>query len=174
MVKGFIAGIVFTVLAAALAAYGMIRTGVMPANADEAPPGIEKWAARTSLHATLRRSAPKVTDPLPSTDQNIIAGIKLYAQNCAVCHGDSGAHATNVAKGLYQNAPQLAKDGVEDDPDGVTFWKLSHGIRWTGMPSFGKSLSEKQLWQLTLFLKNMDHLPPAAQKAWRQVKAGNS
>jgi mono/diheme cytochrome c family protein len=171
MLKGFIGGIIFTVLATALAAYGMIRTGVMPANADEKPPRIETWAAKTSLHATLRRSSPKVTDPLPPTDENLIAGIKLYAQDCAVCHGDSSGNATNVAKGLYQRPPQLAKEGVEDDPDGVTFWKLSHGIRWTGMPAFGKTLSEKQLWEVTLFLKQMDHLPPAAQKAWRQVKA---
>src|SRR5579884_271963 len=143
----------------------------MPANADERPPHFEVWAAKTSLHATLRKSAPRVNDPLPATNQNLIAGIKLYAQNCAVCHGDSSAHPTNVAKGLYQKPPQLAKDGVEDDPDGVTLWKLSHGIRWTGMPAFGKTLSETQLWQLTLFLKTMDHLPPAAHNAWRQVKA---
>jgi mono/diheme cytochrome c family protein len=171
MLRGFIAGIIFTLLAAAFAAYGIIRTGVMPANADERPPKFEAWAARTSLHATLRRSAPNLTDPLAANDANLIAGIKLYAQNCAVCHGDSNAHATNVAKGLYQKPPQLAKDGVEDDPDGVTFWKLNHGIRWTAMPAYGKTLDEKQLWQLTLFLKHMDHLPPAAQKAWRQVKA---
>lgn len=172
MLKGFFLGIVFTLLAAAAAAYGMIRTGTMPANADEAPPGVEKWAARTSLHATLRRSAPKVENPLPVSDQNLVAGIKLYAQNCAVCHGDAkGGNPTNVANGLYQKPPQLGKDGVEDDPDGVTFWKLSHGIRWTGMPAFGKTLKETQLWQLTLFLKHMDHLPPAAERAWRQVKA---
>lgn len=171
MLKGFILGIVFAVLAAALAAYGMIRTGLMPANADEKPPAVEKWAARTSLHATLRRSAPKTENPLPVDDENLTAGIKLYAQNCAVCHGDSNGNATKVAKGLYQKPPQLGKDGVEDDLDGVTLWKLTHGIRWTGMPAFGKTLDEKQLWQLTLFLKHMDHLPPAAQKAWRQVKA---
>jgi len=171
MLRGVLLGIVFTVVAAAIAGYAIIRTGVMPANADEKPPRFEVWAAKTSLHATLRRSAPRVTNPLPSTDQNLIAGVKLYAQNCAVCHGDAGGKATDVAKGLYQKPPQLAKDGVEDDPDGVTFWKLSHGIRWTGMPAFGKTLKEDQIWQLTLFLKTMDHLPPAAQKAWQQVKA---
>jgi mono/diheme cytochrome c family protein len=171
MLRGVLLGIVFTVVAAAIAGYAIIRTGVMPANADEKPPRFEVWAAKTSLHATLRRSAPRVTNPLASTDKNLIAGVKLYAQNCAVCHGDASGKATDVAKGLYQKPPQLAKDGVEDDPDGVTFWKLSHGIRWTGMPAFGKTLKEDQIWQLTLFLKTMDHLPPAAQKAWQQVKA---
>jgi len=171
MLRGVILGIIFAVVATAIAGYAIIRTGIMPANADERPPHFEVWAAKTSLHATLRRSAPRVTDPLPATTGNLVAGIKLYARNCAVCHGDAGANATNVAKGLYQDPPQLAKEGVEDDPDGVTYWKLKHGIRWTGMPAFGKTLSEKQLWQVTLFLKTMDHLPPAAQKAWQQVKA---
>lgn len=171
MLRGVLLGIVFTVVAAAIAGYVIIRAGIMPANADERPPRFEVWAAKTSLHATLRRSAPRVTNPLPSTDKNLIAGVKLYAQNCAVCHGDASGKATDVAKGLYQDPPQLAKEGVEDDPDGVTFWKLSHGIRWTGMPAFGKTLKEDQIWQLTLFLKTMDHLPPAAQKAWQQVKA---
>lgn len=171
MLRGVIAGVLLAVFATAIAGYVIIRTGTMPANADDKPPKFEIWAAKTSLHATLRRSAPRVTDPLPASDQNLIAGVKLYATNCAVCHGDSNAQATNVAKGLYQKPPQLAKEGVEDDPDGVTYWKLAHGIRWTGMPAFGDTLNETQLWQLTLFLKTMDHLPPAAQKAWRQVKA---
>lgn len=171
MFKGFIAGILFTIVATAITGYAIVRTGLLPANADERPPHFEIWAAKTSLHATLRRSAPRVTDPLPPTTENLVAGIKLYAQDCAVCHGDASGKATNVARGLYQRPPQLANDGVEDDPDGVTLWKLTHGIRWTGMPAFGKHLSEKQLWQLTLFLKTMDHLPPAAQKAWQQVRA---
>jgi thiosulfate dehydrogenase len=170
MLKGFLLGILFTVAATALAGYGMIRAGVLPANADERPPHFEVWAAKTSLRATLRR-APRVTNPLPATNQNLIAGVKLYGQNCALCHGDSNGNPTDVAKGLYQKPPQLARDGVEDDPDSIIFWKLAHGIRWTGMPAFDHTLSEKQLWQLTLFLKTMDHLPPAAQKTWQQVKA---
>jgi mono/diheme cytochrome c family protein len=171
MLKGFIAGIVFTVLATAITGYVIIRTGMMPANADERPPHFEVWAAKTSLHATLRRSAPRVTDPLAPTGENLVAGIKLYAQDCAVCHGDASGKATDVAKGLYEKPPQLANDGVEDDPDGVTYWKLAHGIRWTGMPAFRRTLSDKQLWQLTVFLKTMDHLPPAAEKVWRGVRA---
>jgi mono/diheme cytochrome c family protein len=49
------------------------------------------------------------------------------------------------------------------------YWQIDHGIRWTGMPSFGKALNEKQLWQITLFVQHIDTLPPALQRAWRQV-----
>jgi hypothetical protein len=58
---------------------------------------------------------------------------------------------------------------VEDDEEGETFWKIYHGIRMTGMPSFRETLSEDQIWKITLFLKDMDALSPAAQKAWNAV-----
>ena len=67
-----------------------------------------------------------------------IEGIRLYAFNCAVCHGAADAKPSNIAVGLYQleKAPQLADDGVEDDPEGVTFWKIKHGIRLDGHARF--------------------------------------
>src|SRR5450759_3641719 len=100
---------------------------------------LETWMARTSLDATVRRDAPKDNNPVELTEQNLLNGVHLFAQNCAVCHGSAkGAAASSpIAKGLYQKPPQLATDGVEDDPEGVSFWKIKHGIRLTGMPSFG-------------------------------------
>jgi thiosulfate dehydrogenase len=153
-----------------VAVYAGIETGMMPANADAKPPGIERWAAHASLRAAIRRGAPKTPNPVALDDTDLLAGIKLYSQNCAVCHGAADGQATNIASGLYQKPPQLATDGVEDDPEGVTYWKIDHGIRFTGMPSFGGKLDDRQMWQLTLFLKHMDSLPPAPQRAWKAVK----
>lgn len=170
MIRGIIIGVVATLAILAAIGYFGIRGGLMPANADAKPSGIETWAAKTSLRASIRRDAPKTPNPLPLDDANLLAGIKLYGENCIVCHGAADGMASTVAMGLYQHAPQLGKDGVEDDPDGVTYWKVDHGIRLTGMPSFGRMLQERQLWQLTLFLKHMDHLTPAADKAWKTLK----
>jgi mono/diheme cytochrome c family protein len=69
-----------------------------------------------------------------------------------------------------QKPPQLATDGVEDDPQGDSFWKIKHGIRLTGMPSFGDTLSDLEIWTLALFLKHMEKLPPAVQQTWQQVQ----
>ena len=146
------------------------RGGLMPANADAKPSKLERWMARTSLHATLAREAPKSANTMPLTDGNLIAGIRLYAANCAICHGAADGKPSHIARGLYQRPPQLAKDGVEDDPEGETFWKVDHGIRLTGMPAFGGRLDDAQLWQVTLFLKHMDSLPPAAARVWKALK----
>lgn len=152
-----------------LIAYAAVAFGLVPANADGKPSALERWAARKSLNATVQREAGTNANPLPVDDTNLKAGIKLYASNCAVCHGASDGKGSNVALGLYQHAPQLGKHGVEDDPEGETYWKIQHGIRLTGMPSFGKALNETQIWQVVMFLKHMDKLPPAAQEDWKKV-----
>ena len=169
MARGIVLGVVGTLVILGLGAYIGIRMGMMPANADATPGKLERWAAKTSLRATIAREAPTTANPLPATDANYAAGIKLYSENCAVCHGAADGQPTNIARGLYQDPPQLAKDGVEDDPDGVTYWKIEHGIRLTGMPSFSRTLKDEQIWQLALFLKHMDGLPPAPQRLWKAV-----
>jgi len=126
--------------------------------------------AGTSLDATLDRYVPKVSNPVPLMEQNLLKGVHLYAQNCAVCHGSASSTASPIARGLYPKPPQLATDGVEDDPEGYSFWRIKHGIRLTAMPSFGYTLNDQDIWTLALFLKNMDKLPPAVQKVWQNVQ----
>ena len=172
MLKGVFIGIVLTLSLALFGAYALVQSGLIPANADAAPGALETWAASTSLDATMRREAPTQANPVALTEQNLQEGVHLFARNCAVCHGDSKGEQSPspIAKGLYQRPPQLATDGVEDDPEGDSFWKIKHGIRLTGMPSFRATLNDQQIWTLALFLKNMDKLPPSVQQTWQGVQ----
>jgi hypothetical protein len=61
--------------------------------------------------------------------------------------------------------------GVTDDPPGETYWKVSGGIRMTGMPGFEKSLSTTQMWQVSLLCANADKLPAAAKQSLTEVPA---
>jgi thiosulfate dehydrogenase len=171
MLRGFVLGVLATVVVAMAGGYIVLRSGLIPANADANPGWLETWAAETSLDATLPREAQS-PNPVAMTDDNLVSGIKLYAQHRAICHGTArgDASASPVAKGLYPRPPQLASDGVEDDPQSFSFWKIKHGIRWTGMPSWEKTLTDKQIWTLALFLNHMDKLPPAAEQAWQKVE----
>jgi len=172
MFRGFALGILTVIMGGAIFAYIVVRTGAIPANADSRPLWLESWAAGSSLDAVLARDAPRSPNPIPLTPENLIVGIKLYGEHCAFCHGTSRgvSSATPVAKGLYPNPPQLASDGVEDDPEGYTFWKIRHGIRWTGMPSWKSALTDQQIWTLALFLKHMNKLPAAAEAEWQRVQ----
>jgi thiosulfate dehydrogenase len=170
MFRGFVFGVLATIVVALVGGYFALSNGIVPANADATPTWLETWAADTSLGATLLRDA-QGTNPVPLTDEHLIAAIKLYGQHCAICHGTAKGDpsASPVAKGLYPRPPQLATDGVEDDPEGFSYWKIKHGIRWTGMPSWKATLTDQQIWTLALFLGHMDKLPPAAEQAWQNV-----
>jgi len=172
MLKSFFAGVAATIVIALVGGYLLLQSGFIPANADATPGPVETWVAKTSLHATLNNEAPKGSNPVAPTDENLITGIDLYAQHCAICHGTAKGDASisPIAKGLYPKPPQLVKEGVEDDPEGVSFWKIKHGIRWTAMPSWKDTLNDQQIWTLAQFLNHMDKLPPAAQAAWEKVK----
>ncbi len=165
----FFAGVAATLVALLVVAFLAVKFGLVPATADVPPPAMEKWAAHTSLDATIDREAPKEPYPYPSSDAAIVAGSKLYLDNCAVCHGTGVGEPTNIAKGFYIRAPQFVKHDVADDPEGETYWKIEHGIRFTAMPSYKGSLTEEQIWQLTYFMKNLpDHLPPEALAEWKK------
>ena len=162
-------GIVFTIALLVAATVAGVKLGMLPSGADAKPLPMEKLAANTSLHASIRRDTRGMTNPLQPTEANLAAGVKLYGENCAVCHGAADAKPSNLAQGFYIEAPQLAKDGVEDDPLPTTYWKLVHGIRFTAMPAFKKTLSDDDLWKLTMFLNKMDKLPPQAEADWKKL-----
>ena len=171
----FLAGILATVVVAAILGYGAVRFGYVPARADEKPGSLERLAARMALNATIAREQPQPPYPYgPPTDATLLAGAKLYIQNCAFCHGTGKTKDSPTAVGMNVSPPQFSKNGVDDDPAGTNYWKIEHGIRFTGMPSYAKTLTEEQVWQLAYFVTHgMDKLPPAAAAVWNETAPAN-
>ena len=91
--RGFLIGVVATIVAAALCGYIVLRSGLVPANANAEPGWLEIWAANTSLDATLDREAPKGPNPVALTDDNLVSGVELYGRHCAMCHGTAQGKA---------------------------------------------------------------------------------
>jgi thiosulfate dehydrogenase len=169
--RAYLAGIVTVIVLAVAGGLVAVWFGYVPAAADApGPMPMEKWAANHALDATIAREAPQPPYPFgPVTDAVVAAGAKAYLANCAVCHGSAGSDASNISKGLYVRAPQFTKHGVDDDPEGETYWKIEHGIRFTAMPSFKDTLPEETIWQITYFLKRgMSNLPADADAIWHQ------
>jgi mono/diheme cytochrome c family protein len=116
------------------------------------------------IHAEMVSAAP-----LQADENNLVAGAQIYRDQCAACHGFHGKPST-FGDHMYPKEPQLwvkhrtsSVVGVSDDAPCENYWKVSNGIRLTGMPSYSKILSENEMWQVTLLLANADKpLPPAA------------
>jgi mono/diheme cytochrome c family protein len=167
--RRFLIGVGVAYLILAAAGWLVVERGWVQAAADRRPGAFERWAALHSLHTAIRRESQGLVDPLPSGDESFLRGARVYEANCLVCHGSADGKASAIARGLNVSPPQFAFDGVDDDPEGETYWKVKHGIRFTGMPAYGGSLSEEEMWQVTRFVSHLPHLPPAAATAWQAM-----
>jgi len=160
--RSFLFGLILGLILIPLLAFLYFQFGYAPVATAASPFPFEKRFAKLALNARIQREAPKES-PVPASPENLIAGAKVYRDYCAVCHGSRGAGPTPVARGMYPPPPQLFKGkGVTDDPAGETWWKVQNGIRLTGMPAFGLSLSSTEVWQVSQMLANADKLPPEA------------
>jgi mono/diheme cytochrome c family protein len=166
--KGFIFGIIFTIAVMVVGVFVVVTTGSLPVATSSAPLPFEKTIASMALNARVKKEMPK-TVPIQANDENLIAGARLYNDNCAVCHGLPGQPQTAVAKGMFPEPPEMfKKKGVTDDPPGETYWKVANGIRLTGMPGFKGELSDTQLWQVSLLLANADKISQAVKDVLAQ------
>ncbi len=163
--KKFFFGFLFGLLVVIAGAIAYFALGLAPVAVDAPPMPLERRLAGMALNARISKEAPKQA-ALPADEANLAAGVRVYREHCAVCHGLKGQPETAIAKGMFPHPPQLfTGHGVTDDPAGETYWKAANGIRLTGMPGFKATLSDTQLWQVSLMLANADKLPPSVQAA---------
>ena len=92
-----------------------------------------------------QRVAVAMNNPLDGQERAQHAGAKLFARECASCHGRNGV-------GGIGTAPPLRQKEVYDAPPGALFWILRNGALHHGMPSFAH-MPEAQRWQIITWLK---------------------
>jgi thiosulfate dehydrogenase len=162
----FVLGIVAALVGVAVGGYLFLRFGGVPMQTSARPLPLERRVAGLALRASLG-NARKDKDPLQVDETNLLAAADLYSEHCSPCHGIPGRQPSFVAKGMFPPPPQLfEKDSmVTRSPEGITFWKVTHGIRLSGMPAFERTLTVTQRWQLTMLVSQADKLPPKVRKA---------
>lgn len=140
--------------------FGYLHLGHLPVAVADNPFPFEKEIVRVPMHARIEAEMPK-SAPIQADGTTFTAGAKIYRAQCAVCHGVLGQPST-FGEHMFPKAPYLWRHhgknvvGVSDDPPGETYWKVANGIRLTGMPSFNQTLSDTEMWQVTLLLVNAD------------------
>src|SRR5713226_8217546 len=105
--RNFILGVVVTLVVLIVGGAAFLLLGFMPTNADAIPPSLERRIATPALDAAMDRHAPRVTSPMPPTDENLIDGMKVYTMNCALCHGTLDLKPSLLEKSLYPPPPQI-------------------------------------------------------------------
>ena len=117
---------------------------------------------------------PKLAS-IAANEGTFLAGADVYQHQCAICHALPNVDQTPMVKGMFPKPPNLFHGkGVTDDEPGETYWKVANGIRLTGMPSFKSSLSETEMWQVTLLLANADKISDAVKEQLKPQSPGGA
>jgi mono/diheme cytochrome c family protein len=162
----FILGIIVTLLVLILGGLGFAMLGFFPTAANVDPPHMESHLLMSAVDASMERHAPRVTNPLTPTDQNLEDGMKLYTMNCALCHGGLDRKPSPLVSSFYPPPPNFISD-PPDDPEWHIFYTIRTGVRYTGMPAWDKALTDQDMWKITMLLSHLDKLPPNVQEYWK-------
>jgi thiosulfate dehydrogenase len=163
MIKGIVLGVLLGIVLVCLGAFGYFSSGRAPVATSAPEMPFERKFAGMAMHAHMEKQ-PHLSPAVPEDEKNFLEGAKVYKENCAVCHGLPGEPRTAIAEGMFPKPPQLFRGvGVTDDEAWETYWKVSDGIRMTGMPGFKARLGETKIWQVSVLLKDGDKLPASVK-----------
>jgi mono/diheme cytochrome c family protein len=159
--KSFRILVVLIVLLAAAGAL-FIYSGLFDIAASQPEPA---WRAHlfelVKDRAIDHQVAASPVKPPPLGDPQLLrTGLVHFNEMCVVCHGAPGVPKSEIGMGLNPDAPNLSKEGAEQSPERL-FWVLKNGIKMTGMPAFGLTHSDAEIWAMVAFLKQLPKLDAA-------------
>jgi mono/diheme cytochrome c family protein len=97
-------------------------------------------------------------------------GFRSYHDMCVVCHAAPGLKNSVIRKGLNPDPPRLTEDRVQQRTDAELFWIIKHGIKMSGMPAFGPTHTDEEIWDVAAFLRRLASMQPADyQNALKQA-----
>jgi len=163
--KNFLLGALATLVFLMVGALAYLALGLAEVRADLPPFQWESRLMHAAVHASVKRQAPAVPNPIPLTDENLIAGAKFYFDDCSGCHGTPGKPFGGKGPVLYPPIPELPVVGT-DFTEAQIFFVAKYGIRRSGMFANGSSsVSDEKLWTAAAYVKRMNSLPPSVQAA---------
>jgi mono/diheme cytochrome c family protein len=150
-----------------LGALGFMLSGLYDVSASVPDKGLVRWALVTTQRHSVRRGVAalrgKVQVPDLEDPRRIQIGLAHYHEMCTPCHGAPGVNISEIGQGLNPDPPELS-DAGRDEPE-ETFWVVKNGIKMTGMPSFGVTHTDDEIWDIVAFLRKMGKLTPQQYQA---------
>lgn len=156
-----------------LAGVGLPLAGYYDIGADDRHwPLTETLLEMVRENAVSRQAATVETPPTLNDETRIRQGAGNYATMCSSCHLAPGVDTSELYAGLYPAPPALARTGISDEKK--TFWAIKHGFKMTGMPAWGSSHSDEDIWSLVAFLKRLPDLTESEYTALVADSGGHS
>ncbi len=167
----FLSGMIFGVLVLLAAGAAFVWAGLFNTAASVPAGELERKVAAIALDRSVQRRAPKGANPLKPDPEVLRVGLAHYRAMCVTCHGAPGVDASEPGEGLNPPAPDLSTGKVQRRTDGELFWLVQGGIRMTGMPAFGPTHSDEEIWKIVAFVRRLPALSPEDQQ---ELKRGSA
>lgn len=119
--------------------------------------GLESVAFLARSPWDVPLEADGLVNPVPRGQVSFGVGSVIYAQRCAVCHGETGQGDGPSSLSLGVPPANLRDPEVMAQPDGRLFWKISVGRG--PMPNWDLMLSEEDRWHVINYLRAMAAAP---------------
>src|ERR1051325_1651987 len=155
--KKFLAGAVTAIAGLMGCAFIVMKLGLIGTNADMSPSDLEAHLMPMAVRASVARRAPEQPNPIPATEESLTAGLETYRVMCARCHGQAESAPSVYGASFYPPAPQFRSQATQYS-ESQLFWIVKHGVRNTGMPAWGRLLSDDEIWQVSAVVKRFNSL----------------
>jgi cytochrome c5 len=139
-----------------------IHSGLFNIAADEPHWPVTREILSVVRDRSIQAHSAAVRPPDLDNDTSIRLGAGNYDSMCTACHRAPGMEESELSVGLYPKPPTWRKIGRIDPSE--AFWVIKHGIKMTGMPAWGKSMSDKDIWNIVAFMRELPQLKPAAYR----------
>jgi len=85
--------------------------------------------------------------------------VEVSDSGCGIPNEDQGFDRNEFAKGLYPSPPDLTLGNVQREwNDAELYWIIKNGLKLTGMPAFGVTHDDNQVWGMVAFLGKLPNL----------------
>lgn len=173
LLKGTYMQIIKLLLLLALLGIGAAATvmysGLVDVAADEPHSDLVYWFLEETRENAIKNAAQDIVVPDLSDPELLLTGGSDYEFMCSSCHLKPEQSESDMSLGLYPAPPNLniaAKshigkehgDGAQSDRK--NFWVIKHGIKASGMPSWGKTHDDERIWAMVAFIKRLPTLTP--------------
>ena len=140
--------------------------GAVDVGADTEHAGITRWYLEQVRESSIHGRIDDVEVPVLDEPARIGSGAVSYQEMCAGCHGAPGVKRSVVGEGLNPRPPDLAEMDLSETEDlAEAFWVVKHGIRMTGMPSFGITHTDEDLWDVVAFVGELHGMSASRYEA---------
>lgn len=120
------------------------------------PGHIETRAANLAKRVLIYRASRQTIPPRPlDTKASLDSGGTHYGLECSICHGTDGHAQAPLGQWMYPRPADLTSKQVQSYSDQELFWIIQNGIRFTGMPAFGKVESPDHIWDLVNYVRTL-------------------